>query len=100
MAVPTNQQGGDFVGRMRLAQEGEIYGIVLGNMGSSRLLIECQDGKERLCRIPGKIRRHIWVREGDIVLIKPWKIEKDSKGDLIWRYNRLQADYLRKKRIV
>lgn len=94
------EEQADEFGRIRLAREGEIYGIVLSNMGSSRLLIECKDGKERMCRIPGKIRRNIWVKADDLVLIKPWSIESDKKGDLVWRYNRLQADWLRRKKIV
>ncbi len=74
-----------------------MLGIVISNMGGGRLLVECKDGKERMCRIPGKIRRFIWVRDGDIVIIVPWKIGGDKKGDIVWRYNRYQAQWLRDK---
>ncbi len=86
--------------RVRVAREGEIYGVVLANVGSSHLQIQGKDGKERMCRIPGKIKRNVWVREGDIVVVKPWPIEPDKKCDLVWRYNRLQADWLRRKGII
>lgn len=83
--------------RVRLPREGELLGTVLQTVGGGRLQIACKDGKERLCRIPGKIRRNIWVRQGDIVIVKPWEIEGDKKGDMIWRYNHLQAQWLRNK---
>lgn len=83
--------------RVRIPKEGEILGVVTGMMGGGRLAVSCKDGHERLCRIPGKIKRNIWVRDGDIVIIEPWQIDPDKRGDIIWRYNRLQADYLRNK---
>ncbi|MFH1447898.1 MAG: translation initiation factor eIF-1A [Candidatus Micrarchaeota archaeon] len=87
----------DMVGRVRTPRQGEILGTVLGLMGASRLLVACKDEKERLCRIPGKIKRRIWVREGDVVILKPWIIEGDKKADIIWRYTRIQSDWLKKK---
>jgi translation initiation factor 1A len=83
--------------RVKLPEGKEVFGIVIGTLGGGRLLVSCKDGKERTCRIPGKIRRTIWVRDGDIVLIVPWDIGGDSKGDIMWRYNRLQVDWLRRK---
>ena len=83
--------------RVRVPRKDEILGRVTGLMGASRLRVSCLDGKERLCRIPGKIRRHIWVKEDDIVIIMPWLIEGDKRADLVWRYTRLQADWLKRK---
>lgn len=87
------------VGWVRLPkpEEGEILGVVVGNVGGGRLTVQCKDGKERMCRIPGKIRRFIWVRDGDIVILKPWDIGGDKKADIIWRYNKFQAEFLRNK---
>jgi len=83
--------------KIRVPREGEILGEVIGIMGGSRVLVNCSDKKERLCRIPGKIRRFIWVREGDVVVVEPWEIAGDKKGDVKWRYTKVQADWLRKK---
>lgn len=83
--------------RVRIPKEDEILGIVTGVVGGGRLVVQCKDGKERMCRIPGKIKRNIWVRDGDIVIVQPWEIDPDKKADIIWRYNRLQADFLRNK---
>ncbi len=81
--------------RVRLPKEGEILGIVTGTLGGGRLSVQCKDGKDRLCRIPGKIRRYVWVRDGDIVVIVPWEIDGEHRADIVWRYNRLQAEWLR-----
>jgi len=83
--------------RVKLPEGNQVFGIVIGTLGGGRLLVSCKDGKERTCRIPGKIRRTIWVRDGDIVLIVPWVIGGETKGDVVWRYNRLQVDWLRRK---
>lgn len=96
--VPTQAGGeGAPVVRVRLPVEGELLGVVLSTLGGGRLQVSCKDGKERICRIPGKIRRNIWVRQGDIVVVKRWDIDGEKRGDIIWRYNRLQADWLRAK---
>lgn len=86
--------------RLRLAREGEIFGMVIGVMGGSRMRISCKDGKERMCRIPGRMKNTIYVKEGDVVLIKPWVIEGDKKGDIVWRYKPLQARMLREKGLI
>jgi translation initiation factor 1A len=83
--------------RVRLPRKGEVLGVVISMMGASRMLVDCIDGKERRVRIPGKIKRTIWVKSGDVVLVKPWEIEADKKADLVWRYTRLQADWLRRE---
>ena len=86
--------------RMPRESDGEVLGIVEGMMGASRLQVKCADGKDRLARIPGKIRRNIWVHAGDIVIVKPWSIDSDRRADLVWRYTHLQADILRRKGVL
>lgn len=83
--------------RVRLPREGQILGVVLQLSGGSRLRVACKDGNERMCRIPGRLRRHIWVREGDIVILEPWEVQSNERGDIVWRYSRLHADWLRRK---
>jgi translation initiation factor 1A len=95
-------QEGEFTGHVRTprAEDKEMLGVVEGMSGASRLVVKCADAKERMIRIPGKIRRNIWVKIGDIVIIKPWEIETEKKGDLVWRYTKMQADWLRRKGIL
>jgi translation initiation factor 1A len=83
--------------RMRLPREGEVLGVVLGLMGGSRMKVACKDGKERMCRVPGKLKNRIWVREGDVVIVKPFEIEGNKKGDVIWRYWPTQARILKEE---
>jgi translation initiation factor 1A len=74
----------------------DVLGVAVKLLGFDRILVRCQDGHERLCRIRGKIKRRVWIREGDIVLVSPWDFQSESKGDIIWRYTRAQAELLRK----
>lgn len=82
---------------MLLPAPTDVLGVAVKLLGFDRILVKCQDGRERLCRIRGKIKRRVWIREGDIVLVSPWDFQSESKGDIIWRYTRAQAEQLRKK---
>jgi translation initiation factor 1A len=75
----------------------DILGVAVKLLGFDRVLVKCQDGHERLCRIRGKMKRRVWIREGDVVLVSPWDFQSDKRGDLIWRYTKAQAELLRKK---
>ena len=83
--------------RMVYPLEGEVLGVVVKLLGFDRIMVKCQDGKERLCRIRGKMKRRVWIREGDIVVVSPWDFQTDKRGDVIWRYTRGQAEILRRK---
>jgi len=82
---------------MMLPATTDVLGVAVKLLGFDRVMVKCQDGHERLCRIRGKIKRRVWIREGDIVLVSPWDFQSESKGDVIWRYTRAQAEWLRKK---
>jgi translation initiation factor 1A len=81
---------------MVLPSANDVLGIAIKLLGFDRVLVKCQDGNERLCRIRGKMKRRVWIREGDIVLVSPWDFQSDKRGDVTWRYTRSQADMLRK----
>ena len=83
--------------RVRIPKEGEILGKVTAMLGANRIQVECDDGKERICRIPGKMKKRIWTRIDDIVLIKPWEYQYDARGDLVWKYRKNQVNILKKK---
>lgn len=83
--------------RVRLPRGNQVLGEVEEVLGGSRFRVECTDDKTRICRIPGKFRRRIRVRAGFIVLVEPWDIEPDEKGDVVWIYKKNRADWLRKK---
>ena len=78
----------------------DVLGVAIRLLGFDRVLVKCQDGHERLCRIRGKMKRRVWIREGDIVLVSPWDFQSDTKGDLIWRYTKAQSEILRKRGLL
>lgn len=77
-----------------MPRESEVLGTVEQLLGASRMLVRCKDEKLRIARIPGKMKRRIWVREGDIVIVKPWTVQGDKKADVVWRYTRPQVSRL------
>ncbi len=70
---------------------GDVYGVVVKMYGYDRVLVECSDGKTRLCRIRGQLKRRIWIKEGDLVLVSPWDFQSDKRGDIWWRFTKGQA---------
>ncbi|MEM2111122.1 MAG: translation initiation factor eIF-1A [Candidatus Bathyarchaeia archaeon] len=85
---------------MVMPSKNDVLGVATKLLGYDRVLVKCQDGHERICRIRGKMKRRVWIRIGDIVLVSPWDFQSDTRGDLIWRYTKGQADYLRQKGIL
>jgi len=83
--------------RVKLPRGNQTFGLLMQRLGGSRTSIRCLDGKTRVCRIPGRLRRRLWVREGDIVLVEPWEYGGDAKGDLIFKYRPTQVKWLRDK---
>ena len=86
--------------RFRFPRENEIFGTVDAMLGTNKLRVKCSDNKIRICRIPGKLRKKIWIIQGDIVLLTPWEIQSDKRGDIIWRYTATEANILRKKGVL
>ena len=80
--------------RVRTPRGKEMLGTVIEMLGGSRFRVDCSDGKERICRVPGKYKRRVWVKMGNIILFKPWDIQPDERGDIIWKYKPSQANWL------
>ena len=87
----------DDIGKMKLPVANDVLGIAVRMLGFDRIVVKCQDGHERLCRIRGKLKRRVWVRVGDIVLVSPWDFQSDTRGDVCWRYRRNETAWLRSK---
>jgi len=83
--------------KMMLPVGSDVFGIATKMLGYGRIMVKCQDGHIRLCRIRGKMKRRNWIRLGDVVLVSPWDFQSDTKGDIFWRYRRNQMDWLRRK---
>lgn len=83
------------IGDMKLPVASDVLGIAVRLLGYDRMMVKCQDGHERLCRVRGKLKRRVWVRIGDIVLVSPWDFQSDTRGDIFWRYRKNQSEWLR-----
>ena len=77
----------------------EMFAIADNILGGRRVSVICADGKTRMARIPGKMRRRQWVREGDLIIVWPWDFQ-DSKADVKHRYSKTQAIYLSRKGVL
>ena len=99
--VVYKKPGTDAFVRLRVPKKdkGEIFGIAEQLLGASRIRVMCADGKSRMGRIPGKIKKRMWIREGDLLIVKPWNFQ-DDKADIIYRYTRTQASSLKRKKLL
>ena len=92
------EQQEDFV-RVKIPRGKQAIGIVEQRLGGSRARVKCFDGKSRICRIPGRLKRKLWIRENDTILVEPWELD-DEKGDIIFKYKENQIAFLKKKGLV
>ena len=77
----------------------EMFAIADRLLGGSRINVICADGKARMARIPGRMKRKQRVRAGDLVIIKPWDIQNE-KADIVFRYRRTQAVVLSRRKLL
>ncbi len=81
--------------RARLPRGKEVIGIIEQRLGGNKMSVNCLDGKTRNCRVPGRLKRKLWLRPNDVVIIEPWELD-NSKGDVIFKYNKSQIAWLKK----
>ena len=86
--------------RVRTPRAGEVIGVVEQRVGGNRMIVKCFDDKERNCRIPGALRRRLWIRPGDTVILKPWEFDGDTRGDIIFKYTPAAIDWLKRKGFI
>ena len=85
---------------MVLPGEGQVLGVVTQMLGYDRLRVRCEDGPERICRIRGKMKRRVWIKVNNVVLVAPWDFQHDTRGDILWRYTDSQAYTLKQKGLL
>ena len=84
---------------------GEMFARVVDIYGNERMQVFCEDGKHRIGRIRGKIKKRVWVRRGDLVIVNPWEWETDTKDgmgkcEISWRYMGAEIAWLERKRKI
>ena len=77
----------------------EMFAIADQILGGRRVRAICEDDETRLARIPGKMRRRQWVREGDLIVLQPWEFQ-DDKANVTMRYTKTQSLYLSRKGVL
>ncbi len=85
------------IARLRVPRKNEVLGVVEQMVGFDRLRVRCKDGRTRMCRIPGKIRKRMWVRVNDVVIVRPWEVQSDERADIAYRYTKTQVGWLAKR---
>ncbi|PSP39333.1 translation initiation factor eIF-1A [Halobacteriales archaeon QH_7_65_31] len=78
---------------LRLPEDGEMFARVESMQGANRVEVRCADGERRTARIPGRMRKRVWIRDDDIVLVEPWDWQEE-RADVTWRYENRVADRL------
>ncbi|MFH1063772.1 MAG: translation initiation factor eIF-1A [Candidatus Woesearchaeota archaeon] len=96
-AAPSPEDEMEYLLRTPVPKGNQVFGIVEQRVGGSRMLVRCMDGNQRNCRIPGRLKKRLWVREGDLVVIEPWEFGGNEKGDVLLKYRKNQVSYLRQK---
>jgi translation initiation factor 1A len=70
------------------------YAQVIKMLGNGRLEAQCFDGARRLAHIRGKLRKKVWINQGDIILLS-LRDYQDEKGDVILKYTADEARSLK-----
>ncbi len=81
--------------RVILPKENQVIGIVEKRLGGNKMQVECLDGNTRVARVPGRFKKKLWVRPGDVVLLEKWEFEGDKKADIIYKYSHAAVEKLK-----
>ncbi len=86
--------------KARLPTRNEQFAVVMEMSGGSRMKALCEDGKMRMIRIGGRFKKRMWVREKDLIIIKPWVVQSDTKADLVYRYLPTERKWILNRDII
>jgi translation initiation factor 1A len=60
--------------------QGEILGKVVEMLGDGRFKVICADGQIRVARLPGRLRRRLWLKAGDYVIVALFGTSTPRRG--------------------
>ncbi|MEM1788088.1 MAG: translation initiation factor aIF-1A [Pyrobaculum sp.] len=80
----------------RTPGEGEVLGKIIEMLGDGRFKVVCADGQVRVARLPGRLRRKLWLKSGDYVIVAVWEFDKE-KGDIVHRYEKKDVEELKRR---
>jgi len=78
-----------------IKEEGQEYAIVTKMLGNGRVSLKCMDGIDRLGKIRGKMRKRVWIKVEDYLLISLRDFQ-DEKADIIMKLRENEIRRLQK----
>ena len=76
-----------------LKENGQEYCQVTKLLGNCRVEGNCFDNKIRICNIRGTMRKKVWIKANDIVIVSLREFE-DNKADIIYLYQQKEVKKL------
>ena len=55
---PKKYEEPEIITRVKLPRGKEVMGIIEQRLGGNKMRVDCFDGKVRICRVPGRLRRN------------------------------------------
>jgi len=83
------------IARAPLPKDKELIGIIEQRLGGNKMMVTCLDGKSRNCRVPGRLKRKLWLRPNDVVIVEPWELD-NTKADVLLKYKPNQIEWLKR----
>ena len=78
----------------RFKDESEEYAQIIKILGDGRFQCKCADGIERVAHVRGKMRKRIWLANGDIILVSLREFEPE-KCDVVEKYKEKEVAKLK-----
>ena len=75
--------------------ESEEYAQVIKILGDGRFECNCADGVKRIAHVRGKMRKRVWIANGDIILVSLREFEPE-KCDVVEKYKEKEVAKLKK----
>lgn len=75
-------------------EESQEYAQITKMLGNGRLELSCFDGTKRMGHIRGKLKKKVWMSQGDIILVLLREYQ-DNQCDVVHRYNSDEARALK-----
>lgn len=75
-------------------EDGQEYAQITKMVGNGRLEVLCFDGIKRTGHIRGKLRKKVWMGQGDIILVSLRDFQ-DEQCDVVHKYNSDEARTLK-----
>lgn len=75
-------------------EEGQEYAQITKMLGNGRIEVACFDSIKRMGHIRGKLRKKVWMGQGDIILVSLRDFQ-DDQCDVVHKYNSDEARTLK-----